>query len=536
VLVVDGPRVGVLPPREYDGRAALFGALEQSFPVRFERREPGDWDRLDAAIVLGPEEAARDSPVPCLVLATSAGERRSAKIELTTAEPLDPVLRGRRLLEHDLIGGAGLTVDSGDTPLAVAGPAAVWVLRAQQPACWVSVAAPRDLAADEGLRDQLRSGHVLGLLPMVHFLRHIAGEDPRGGPPLRSCFVIDDPNLHAPRYGHIRYVQLLEHAHRHGYHIAMASIPLDYWLVHGRTADLFRDGSRHLSLAVHGNNHEGSELLRFPSEEAALAPLAQALRRAAALERRTSVAVSRVMCAPHEECSPATMRAMFRLGFEGLALDPRRDHRGASRTGALGGWAPAQLLDGGLPVVPRYGLPADEDLVLRAYLGLPLILYGHHDDLAGGLDVLAEAATQVNALGDVEWLPLGDIMRTNLGVSLDGDRLTVRLHTRRGSVAVPETVRELVVELPPAASATDLIVRAGRQTADARLAPRSRTRLVFCGPFEPAVELELLPTHPVSVADVPEPARRLQPIVRRVLTEGRDRLAPIGRFTQRSRA
>lgn len=524
------------PQREYDARAVLFGALQHSFSVRFERRELGDWDGLDAAIVLGAEDDARDAPLPCLVLATGRTDRRPAEIELTTAHPLDQVLRGRRVVEHALLRGPGLSVAEGDIALAVSGRDALWVRRAQRPERWVSAVAPRDLAPGEGLRDQLRAGHVLGLLPLVEFLRGVTREDSSSRSPLRACFVIDDPNLHAPRYGHIRYRQLLDHARRHGYHIAMASIPLDYWLVHGGTRKLFREGSRHLSLALHGNDHESSELRRLQTEDAALVPLAQALRRAQALERRTSVPVSRVMCAPHEECSPATIRAMFRLGFEGLALDPRRDERGASRTGVLGGWAPAQFLDGGLPVVPRYGLPADEDLVLRAYLGLPLVLYGHHQELAGGLDILAEAAARVNALGDVEWLPLTDLMRRNLSVRREGDRVIVRMHSRQGSVALPETVRELIVELPPAGCRTDVIARCGDETADLRLDPGGISRVGFHGPFRRTAWLELLPTDAVDAAEVPEPARRLQPIVRRVLTEGRDRLAPIARRPWRSGA
>lgn len=512
----------------------LFAALEQSLPVRFEPRDVGDWDGLDAAVLLGAEQDGRRCPLPCLVLPADSAGGRPAEVELTTADPVARVLRGRRLLDRDLPGTPGLGVAGQDTPLAIAGREVLWVQRAHAPRRFQSTLAPRELMPGEGLRDQLRPGRFLGLLPLVQFLRETAGEDPGGRPPLRACFVIDDPNLHAPRYGHIRYGDLLQHARRHGYHIAMASIPLDYWLVHGGTAELFREGSRHLSLTLHGNNHEGSELLRLRGEEAALASLAQALRRAEAFERRSRVAVSRVMCAPHEECSPTTMQAMFRLGFEGLAMDPRRDHRGASRTGALGGWAPAQFLNGGLPVVPRYALPADVDLALRAYLGLPLILYGHQQDLAGGLDVLADASAQVDALGNVEWLPLADIVRTNLEVRHRDGRLTVRVHTRRGQVSVPDAVDELVVEVPPAGRALDAVVRCGHQTAAVRLDGQGTTRVAFEGPFEPAAEIELLPSDPIRAADVPRPTRRLQPIVRRVLTEGRDRLAPRGRRLVRS--
>ena len=46
---------------------------------------------------------------------------------------------------------------------------------------------------------------------------------------------------------------------------------------------------------------------------------------------------------------------------------------------------------------------------MRAFLDHPVVLYGHHEDLAGGLEPLARAAEAVNRLGDVHWMSMGDI-------------------------------------------------------------------------------------------------------------------------------
>ena len=48
---------------------------------------------------------------------------------------------------------------------------------------------------------------------------------------------------------------------------------------------------------------------------------------------------------------------------------------------------------GGFPVVPRRGFrrPLD-DVVLRAYLNQPLLLFGHQNDVADGLGFLERAA------------------------------------------------------------------------------------------------------------------------------------------------
>ena len=70
---------------------------------------------------------------------------------------------------------------------------------------------------------------------------------------LRASFIIDDPNLHWPRYGYIDYRQVAEQAAREGYHVSFATIPLDMWLTHEGTAEIFAaipGGCRFLSTAT----------------------------------------------------------------------------------------------------------------------------------------------------------------------------------------------------------------------------------------------------------------------------------------------
>ncbi len=88
------------------------------------------------------------------------------------------------------------------------------------------------------------------------------------------------------------------------------------------------------------------------------------------------------------------------------------------------------------------------ELALHAFLDHPIVLYGHHDDVAGGLEPLARAAAAVNRLGDVRWCSLSDIATSNHGVRIDGARATVRMHANRALVALPGDVEELVVVTP----------------------------------------------------------------------------------------
>jgi hypothetical protein len=325
-------------------------------------------------------------------------------------------LRGARLTD----GYAGTLehVERNEIVLATLDGIPVWTDR--RVAC-----APAELRVGEALRERLRPGRCLALLALVHFLGDITVHLRPPAPPLRAAFLIDDPNLRRPRYGHLDYAALLHEARLHGYHLAVAMVPLDARLAHARAVRIFRAGATHLSLCVHGNNHDGPELGRLRTDAEAMAILGQALRRIAAFERRTGIAVDRVMVPPHERLSEPAARALKASGFAAVATT--RPYPWVADTpeqfwlerpreiGPLAAWRPVDIVAGGLPVLLRANFERHprEDLILRAFLGQPLILYGHHDLLAEGPGALAQAAGQINRLGDVHWSSLGAIAQAH---------------------------------------------------------------------------------------------------------------------------
>jgi hypothetical protein len=348
-------RVGVIPVREHARRPRLWSALEGAYPVRFEGREPGALRELDALVAIGAIGAAPESAeLPCL---------------------------------H-------------------------------------SSCIPDELAEGEALRERLRPGRNKALLALARFLADQTAHLRPAQPPLHATFVIDDPNLRRARYGHIDYAQLLKDARTHGYHVAIAMVPLDGRLARrdGEATRLFREGRGNLSLCIHGNDHDGPELGRPTCDADALALVGQALRRTAAFERRTGLAVDRVMVPPHERLSEPVARALRTCGFEGVCTT--RPYPWVADTlerswlarppeaGPLAAWGPVDLVADGLPVLLRaeFNHPR-EDLALRAFLGQPLILYGHHDLLAEGSEALAQAAAEIDHLGEVRWCSLGAIAR-----------------------------------------------------------------------------------------------------------------------------
>ncbi len=447
-------RIGIFPAGERSARGRLLAALEEAYPVSFEGRDR--WAELDGLLAIGPD-APPDVPagLPCLhavgeelgdalgeklndasgsalsdVSGNTLSERRPngdmhAEVTLAAHPALAPPLRGARLTDRCCDSLPAQALAPGQLTLASVGGAPAWVAEGANHAHELLAAAPAELAEGESLRERLAPGRCLALLAFVRFLQNLSAAQPSWVAPPHAAFVLDDPNLHWPTYGHLRYEQLALHAREHGYHMVIATTPLDGWFAHRGVVRLFREHAGQLSLCIHGNNHLGPELGRIDSDAQGLALARQALARAGAFQRRTGVPVERVMVPPHEQLSEPAARGLRAGGFAAVCVSrpypwiaPRSPlpaaalGAGPPERGALAGWGGRELVAGGLPLLLRAGFDAPrEDLVLRAFLGQPLILYGHHDLLADGLDVLAEATAAIDALGAVRWGSLAAIAR-----------------------------------------------------------------------------------------------------------------------------
>jgi hypothetical protein len=529
------PTIGVIPPAEFNRRERLFGALESAYPVRFEAREDGELRHLSAVVSVGTERIVPSPRMP--VLSMQAAERRRdmpSPVKVLDAPEIDRPLRGAELT--DRFSGA-LTDGMSKRDfrvLAMIGDQPAWVRDASGGGV-VSVA-PEELGEREALRNRLRPGRCLSLLALVHFLRRLSAAADWSPPPVGAAFILDDPNLHWPTYGHVRYRELAEHAATHGYHVAIAMVPYDGWLGHPRAVRIFRQHPRELSLCVHGNDHDGPELGRITSMSAGVALAAQALERAAAFQHRTGIRFDKVMVPPHEQLSETASQALLACGYEAVSASrprpwlpmPQDGPRWTSAPGfkgTLAGWQPREIVADGLPLMLRAGIDAPrEDLALRAWLGQPLILYGHHDLLKHGPDVLAEAAKAIRALGEVTWGSLGDLARSGYQTRRDGDRLALRLLARRASVSPTPDVETLEVDLAGLASSAGT-----RLTAVLRRDVGFETRSQFVG--EDPVLLSLHGVQQVELILSPAPLPRTSPpgrggvrkVVRRLAQQGRDR-------------
>jgi hypothetical protein len=527
--------VGVAPAGALARRPRLFAALEAALPVRFAGHaagEPGDFDALLAFGAAASRGAGPGSDLPALTLCRPEPAKGGspAPLSLSTSSHLDRCLRGAKLPDVHLAAalgtGTSIAVEPSGEVLASADSEPIWT---RAGSLQQALLAPAELAPEEALRERLCDTRSAALLPLLHFLRELSAPLRWQAPPQRACFLFYDPNLHWPSYGFVKLDELASHARSHGYHAALATVPLDTWFTHPAALRALTESGGALSLVVHGNDHNGGELGRLEAEDEALATAAQALRRVHAFERRTGASVERVMVPPHEECSEATVRALLRCGFAGismtrpfpwLALPPRTWLARPEGSDALVGWRPADFT-AGLPLLIRHPIAqrSSAELALRAYLGQPLVLYGHHDDLLEGPEVLAEVAAEVNRLGPTSWCSLGQIAAGNYETRSDGDGLAIRMLSRGARVEIPRDQESLSVALPPS-----LEPEGGQLLLDGRPARLDEARPVVPGS---SVEVELRVENAVDASAVPAPRRQPLAIARRLGAEGRDRLVPL---------
>jgi hypothetical protein len=298
-------------------------------------------------------------------------------------------------------------------------------------------------------------------------------------------------------------------------------VPLDAWYAHPAAVRLFRDNAQFLSLLIHGNDHVRHELAR-PATTAEAAALAdRALRRVERLERRSGVRVARVMVAPHGRCSRPMLSGLRITGFEAICIDGRMPWLRGDANAIGRRFTPADVVDG-FPVIGRaHFVEPRPDLIFRAYLDQPVVVYGHHSDLAGGLGILDEVADEIGRLGRAEWLSLDRIAGSNYTTCRTGNRLHARLFTRRARLPVPEGIEEVAIELQGGGGTSDVIQVNGMSACAGR---EARFQVASTG----EIEVIALPRSPVP-RDSAAPRARLWAISRRLAAEGRDRALPLVR-------
>jgi hypothetical protein len=235
------------------------------------------------------------------------------------------------------------------------------------------------------------------------------------------------------------------------------------------------------------------------------------------------------MAAPHGACSEAMMGDMASLGFEGACISygSLKAHNPDSDWTRRIGVAIAENINR-LTVIPRWNLrkTTRTGILLAAFLHQPIILVGHHDDLSGGLACLEQAAGWINALPGVQWLDLKAIARSNYYSRREEETIHLALYSGRAHITIPPEVTALRVTCrwPAALAPADWCWTMVEQNGTVTRPGDGDTIAV-----KPGTEVQAVVRHQESIdpSAVPLPRPNVWPVVRRQLTEARDRLLPL---------
>ena len=511
------------------GHLALLSIMQELMPLLFvySPNEVGlaqDIVRFENV----KNDGAEGSAPSALTYRISAGRASSAvarvSIEFSTHDYVPFPFRSRSITSQCAILPRTSDVVSYGTTLATCDQRPAWgVLDANGLRHWRCAFFLPTIEEHAVLCDIFHGDHFIELLPLVHFLLQSCERLGYSWPAPSACFMIDDPNLHAVRYGCVDFVDIAKTAAVENYHVSFATVPLDTWYTNQTAAAAFKGNADRISLLIHGNNHTYEELAHAKSPLRRGKLLTQAVHRIERLERRTGIKVSRVMAPPHGACSEEMLANLPSYGFNAATVDHRslrKYNRDRPWTRSLG-FLPCEYVRG-CPIVARWGFTAftENTILLATYLHQPIVLMGHHMDLREGTDLFVATSSQINKLGPIRWTDMSNICESQYQWSLDGDILRIVPWTNRISISVPQLATALVIEDSASGAPRNWTINLGDRT----MLHASTGELLILPPKRPS-------TVSISAAVPPKSPPQCTfmqtadawPLMRRILTESRDR-------------
>ena len=450
--------IGVFSQRMSSGFRKTLDALGEVTGVRFEERTFGDDAGIDGWILQEPEStflhAVTHCERPCYIIVSrnhlvSCGD--SSTISFSGHQVLPLLIRGKKIKTVEIAELKALPQSlRNGTTIASKGETPVWVTQEYKKSSHHFVGIPiPELSDGEYIFQYFFGNRFIHILPLWLFLRALTQDQRWEPPPLRACFMFDDPNLHWRTYGHINFEKILQHSIRHNYHISIATIPLDAWYGHMPTVSLFKQNPDRLSILIHGNDHIAKELSLSCSDSRCEWILRQALWRIEELERRSGLEISKVMAPPHGACSERFLKKMGEVGFEAACISRwslRHYNDQATWLNKIG-MKPSDTIVG-LPVFARFRMTptCQNSILIAALLDQPIIPIGHHHDIADGFGLLSNLSEYINSLGTVLWADMKKISRFNFSQRYDGNILQIRMLTKRIEISVPEGINQIYIE------------------------------------------------------------------------------------------
>lgn len=532
----------IMPGEERLHKKRLFDALELAYPVQFFTQQDGSI-HYDGAIIFDPQKA-HSIPEGCPALiydsptdSNNNNDDRKKPIAFSSHPNLDYRLRNKIMMDSRLGNPTPLTPQSGDTVFAVSHDTPIWLYHHTHHSWQYRVSCHlSEIAHHHCLKHYLNRDSFFALLVLIHFLRDLGVEQDWIKPPIRACFLIDDPNLHFPSYGFLDYNAICTSAKIHNYHVSLAMVPLDTWYYNSSVAKLFRENQKYFSLIIHGNNHQKYELDRWQSENEIRLQLAQVLKRTSSFEKRTGLTIERFMSAPHGVCSKEVIQEMHHLGFDGLVIDrpypwyTTKQNPIVPENSFLAGWQPSEWVADGFPIIPRVIQSiSNDELILRAFLDQPIILYGHHNDYIDGIDKFEEQTNQINKIADVHWCSIKEISQSNYWSKMNDNTFHIKTFSRNIRISPFKHVSNINFEIPQIHKYKHIktqSINCNGFNVQANVASHlnpsinyEQNRNVFNIAIHPSVTIDWM--------HCPQPKFSIWSCLRRCITASRDRIHPI---------
>ena len=255
--------------------------------------------------------------------------------------------------------------------------------------------------------------HFLPSVPLVLYVKWAFADSCWRAPDPQACLVIDDPLLR-PRYGFLRYSELLDAMRRHNFTTNIAFIPWNWRRSRSPVVRMFEENPERYSLSTHGCDHTGSE---FGTRDESL--LAWKVKRASDRmswhESRTGIRHDHIMVFPQGVFSDAAMDTLKRANLvaavntEVISADSGTP---AIRTSDV--WDVAVRTYHNFPLFTRrYPSQGIENFAFDIILGKPCIVVAHHDVCRDRYRHLTEFIQRLNALNcRLSWQSLGSVVRS----------------------------------------------------------------------------------------------------------------------------
>ena len=418
--------------------------------------------------------------------------------------------------------------------IASQGDQAIWYIDEQKLfKHYYSLIPPCNPENHQSLKDNFNSEDFIRILPIITFLRELSKSDSLIYPSPKASIIIDDPNLHRSKYGYIDYEQLITDAKTNGYHINLATIPLDLYYASKKVVKLFKNNSKYLSLIIHGNNHTSNELM-VNSPNKAYSKLLKIKKRVDKFYQRYGIRVGNIIIPPHGMMSREFLKIMSLFEFSGACVSRPFPWSSGKTVGTnieenqnYSKLLPADFIEG-TPIVPR--MKDFNDIPFKLLLHIPLVFYFHHEDFKHGINNLGEIVERINKYADVSWCSLINIFQANYVIKKNTDKeAIVFLFSKNVIVDIPVGIEKVYFKI---------INNIGRSREmelwinEEKYAMEYYNDNIYSSPeiiidkrnnfnvqFNCVAEKEMLNLQPEL--------NRLYPFIRRIITESRDMIAPI---------